>query len=92
MHEQKIVQDNGMHKILRWKKITQSRPEEQTKWYLTKKKKKKRNCRIVDFAFLVDHWVKIKDIEKKENTLTLPENKKKKKAMTQGTVGDTNYG
>ena len=36
-----------------------------------KKKKKKRTCRIVGFSVRADHWVKLKESEKKDKYLDL---------------------
>ena len=51
---------------LRYKEITDSRPDKQTNRLLTKKKKKETTCR------LVDRRVKTKEIEKKNKHLNLP--------------------
>ena len=38
---------------------------------INKKKKKKRNCKIVDFTALADHRIKLKEWEKKDKYLDL---------------------
>ena len=41
---------------------------DQTKWLSTKKKKKERTCRTVNFAVPADHKVKLKEIENEMST------------------------
>ena len=45
----------------------------------TKKEKKKRTCKIVDFAVPADHRIKLKECEKKDKYLDLARELKKKK-------------
>ena len=54
----------------------QKRPEDQT---LSTKKKKKKICKIVDFAVPADHRIKLKECEKKDKYLDLTRGLKKKK-------------
>ena len=52
--------------------------------------KKKRTCRIVDFAVSVDHKVKIKESKKRDQYIDLA--RELKKTMKHEIDGDTNYG
>ena len=44
-------------------------------------KKKKRICKIVDFALPADHWIKLKECEKKDRYLNLASELKKRKTL-----------
>ena len=59
---------------LTYKRITWSRPEDQT---IIIKKKKGRTCKIVDFAVPAGHRVKLKECEKKDKYLDLARELKK---------------
>ena len=48
--------------IFTYKRITLYRPDDQTLY----NKKKKRTCQIVDFAVPANHWIKLKENEKKD--------------------------
>ena len=50
---------------------------------IIKKKKKKRNCRILDFAVPADHRIKLKECEKKDKNMYLARELKKKKKQQQ---------
>ena len=41
------------------------------------KKKKKRICKIVDFAVPADHWIKLKECEKKDKYIDVARERKK---------------
>ena len=60
--------------ILRYKRITQSRPDS---LYLIIVNKKERTCRIVYFAAPADHRVKLKEWEKRDKYLVLSRELKK---------------
>ena len=60
--------------ILRYKRITESQPDHQFPVTIDKKK---RIYRIVDFAVPADHWVKLKENEKRDKYLDLPRDLKK---------------
>ena len=47
---------------------------------------KKRTCRIVDFAVPADHWVKLKESEKKEEYLHLARELKKLRNMNETVI------
>ena len=57
--------------ILKYRRINESRN------LITINKKKKRTCRIVDFAVPVDHRIKLKERERRISTTTLQGNWKK---------------
>ena len=77
MHNQSSVQENDSHKLL-WDfdiqtdhLISARRPD------LIIINKKKRICKIVDFAVLADHRIKLKECEKKDKYLDLARELKK---------------
>ena len=67
------TQENDTHKllcdfdILSDHLISTRRPD----LIIINKKKKKRNCKFVDFAVLADHRIKLKESEKKDKYLDL---------------------
>ena len=72
-HNPASVLENEMYKLF-WDfeipkdhQISTRRPD----FILIKKKRKKRTCRIVDFAVLVDPRVKLKELEKRDTYLDL---------------------
>ena len=77
MHNAAPVQENGTHK-LQWDfdiqtdhQISARRPD------LTVFDKKKRTCKIVDFAVPADRRIKLKESEKKDKYLDLDRELKK---------------
>ena len=71
MHNPESVQENETHKLL-WGSVIQTdhlistrRPD------LIIIKKKERTCRIVEFSFLADYRVKLKEYEKRDKYLDL---------------------
>ena len=60
---------------LTYKRITKSRPEDQTRPH--NNQQKKRIGKIVDFALLVDHRINLKESEKKDKYLDLARELKK---------------
>ena len=78
MHNPASVLENDMHKFL-WDfdihtdhLISARRP-----YLIIIKKKKKGICKIVDFAVLADHRIKLKECEKKDKFLDLAKELKK---------------
>ena len=76
MHSPAPVLENDTHK-LQWDfniqtdhLISARRPD----LTIINKKKKKKICKIVDFAVLANRWIKLKECEKRDNTSTLLEN------------------
>ena len=74
MHNPAPVQKNNTYKLL-WNfdihtdhRISARRPDQ---IIINKKKKKKRICKIVDFAVPADHRIKLKGYEKKDKYLDL---------------------
>ena len=72
------VLENDTHKLL-WDfeiqtdhRISPKRPD-----LIIINKKKKRNCKIVDFAYPGDHWIKLKKCEKEDKYLNLARELKK---------------
>ena len=51
-----------------------------------RKKEKKRTCKIVDLAVLDDHWIKLKEKEKKDKYLDLARELKKKSCIMKVTI------
>ena len=79
MYNPKSIPENDIHKHL-WdyniqtdRLISARRPD----LVIINKKKKKRTCKIVDFAVPVDHRVKLKESEKKNKYLDLDRELKK---------------
>ena len=79
MHNPAPVVENDTHKLL-WDiyihtdhLISARRPD----LIIITKKKKKRICKIVDFAALADHRIKLKECEKKDKYLDLARELKK---------------
>ena len=77
MHNPAPVLENDIHKLI-WDfdihtdhLISAKRPD------LIIINKKKRTCKIVDFAVLPDHRIKLKECEKKDKYLTLARQLKK---------------
>ena len=60
------TQDTNSSRILRYKRITSSWLDDRTF-----NNKKKRTCRMVDFAVLADHRVKLKESEEKNKYIDL---------------------
>ena len=56
----------------------------------TQLKKKKKICQIVDFAAPADHWIKLKECEKRDKYLDLARELKKKKTVEHGGDNNTN--
>ena len=54
--------------ILTRKWITKSRPDDHNTY---NNQQKKRTCKIVDFPAITDHWVKLKECEKRDKYLDL---------------------
>ena len=68
MHKPESVLENETHKLL-WDFEIQTDhliSARQPNLIIINKKEKKRTCRIVDFAFPVDHRVKLKESQKKD--------------------------
>ena len=79
MHNSTSVQENGTHKLL-WDfdvqtdhQISAKRPD----LIIINNNKKKRTCKIVDFAVPADHRIKLKECEKKDKYLDLARELKK---------------
>ena len=79
MHNPVPVLENNTHKLL-WDfdihtdhLISARRPD----LIIINKKKKKKTCKIVDFAVPTDHRIKLKECEKKDNYLDLARELKK---------------
>ena len=79
MHNPAPVPENNTHK-LQWNfdiqtdhRISARRP-----YLIIINNKKKKTCKIVDFAFPVDHRIKLKECEKKDKYLDLARELKKK--------------
>ena len=75
--------DTKFFGIFRYKRISLSRPDDQTWWLSTKNK---RTCRILDFAVPADHRVKLKESEKRDKYLDLARKLKKKLLNIKATV------
>ena len=80
MHNPAAVLENDPHKLL-WDFAIQTdnlilarRPD----LIIINKKKKKKTCKIVDFAVPADHRIKLKECEKKDKYLDLARELKKK--------------
>ena len=80
MHNAAPVQENNTHKLL-WDfgiltdhRISARRPD---LIIINNNKKKKEKCKIVDFAVLADHKIKLKECEKKDKYLDLVRELKK---------------
>ena len=80
MHNPAPVLENDTHKLL-WDfnlqtdhRIPPRRPDLRI---INQKKKKKRICKIVDFAIPVDHRINLKECEKKDKYLDLARELKK---------------
>ena len=74
MHNPAVVLENDTHKLqwdfdMKTGHLISARRPDLIKIY--KKKKKKRTCKIVDFAVLADHRIKLKESEKKDKYLDL---------------------
>ena len=74
MHSPALVLENDSHKLL-WDYdihtdhlISARKPD---LILINKKKKKKRTSKIVDFAVPADHWIKLKECEKKDKYFDL---------------------
>ena len=78
MHNPAPVQENGIHKVL-WDWHVDGSPNlsQKTRPYNNQKKKKKRICKIVDFAVPANHRIKLKECEKKNKYLDLARELKK---------------
>ena len=79
MHKPAPVLENAMHK-LQWDFNIQTDhliPARRRDLIIIDKKKKKRTCKIVDFAVPVDHRIKLKVCEKKDKYLDLARELKK---------------
>ena len=88
MHNPEPVLENDAHKLL-WDfgihtdhLILARRPD----LIIINKKKKKRTCKIVDFAIPADHRIKLKECEKKDKYLGLAWELKKKNWNMQVTI------
>ena len=82
MHNPTPLQENDTHKLLWYFDIQTDRLILARRPALIKinhKKKKKNNCKIVDFAVPADHRIKLKECEKKYKYLDLARELKKKK-------------
>ena len=91
MHDPESVLKNGAHKIL-WDFETQTdhlisnrRPH----LVIFNNNKKKKTCKIVHIALLIDHRVKLKESEKKDKYRDLTR-ELKKKTVEHKSDGDTN--
>ena len=80
MHNPAPVIENDSHKLL-WDFNIQTDhliPARRSDLIIINKKKKKRTCKIVDFAVPADHRIKLKECEKKDKYLELARELKKK--------------
>ena len=79
MHNPAPVLENGTQKLLWDFGRTHGSPNlrQKTKPYNNQRKKKKRICKIVDFAVPADHRIKLKECEKKYKYLELARGLKK---------------
>ena len=67
MHNPAPVLENATHKLLLDFNIqTDQQIPAMTQDFIIINKKKKRTCKIVDFAVLADHRIKLKECEKKD--------------------------
>ena len=73
MHNPAPVLENDSHKLLSDFNIQTDNliPAKRPDLIIINNKKKKRTCKIVDFAVPVDHRIKLKECEKKEKYLDL---------------------
>ena len=76
MHNPASVLENDTHKLL-WDFDIQMDQQIRPDLIIINKKKKKRICKIVDFAVLADHRIKLKECEKKDKYLDLARELKK---------------
>ena len=79
MHNSSPVLENDTHKLL-WDFNIQTDhqiPARTPDLIIINKKKKKRICKIVDFAVLADHRINLKECEKKDKYLDLARKSKK---------------
>ena len=79
MHNPTPVIENDSHKLL-WDLNIQTDhliPARRPDLIIINKKKKKRICKIADFAFPADHRIKLKESEKKDKYLDLARELKK---------------
>ena len=76
MHNTAPVLENDTHKLL-WDFNRQTDHLIQARRSESKKKKKKRICKIVDFAVPADHRIKLKECEKKDKYVDLARELKK---------------
>ena len=79
MHNPAPVRENATHKLL-WDFNIQTDhliPARRPDLIIINKKKKKRTCKIVDFAVPADHRIKLKEYEKKDKYLDLARELKK---------------
>ena len=79
MHNPATVLENDTHKLL-WDFNIQTdylRPGQKTRPYNNQQQKKKRICKIVDFAVPVDHRINLKKYEKKDMYVDLARELKK---------------
>ena len=79
MHNQAPVLENDSHKLL-WDFNIQTdhlTPARRPELIIINKKKKKRICKIVDFAVPADHRINLKECEKKDKYLDLAREWKK---------------
>ena len=82
MHNLAPVRENATHKLL-WNINIQNgstNPGQKTRLN-NNQQKKKRTCKIVDFAVLADHRIKLKECEKKDKYLDLAREFKKMRNM-----------
>ena len=92
MHKLEFILENETHKIFMEFEIqtdhliSARRPD-----LMIVKKKKKRTCRIVDYAVPADHRGKLKESEKRDKNLDLAREFKKPKTMEHERDGDTNW-
>ena len=82
MHSPALVLENDTHKLL-WDfniqtdHIIPARRPDQTRPDNNQQKKKKKICKIVDFAVPADHRINLKECEKKDKYLDLARGLKK---------------
>ena len=79
MHNPAPVLENATHKLL-WDFNIQTGhliPTRRPDLIIINKKKKKRTCKVVDFAVPADHRIKLKECEKKDKYLDLDRELKK---------------
>ena len=79
MHNPASVLENATHKLL-WDFNIQTDhliPARRPDLIIINKKKKKRTCKIVDFAVPADHRIKLKECEKRDKYLDLDRELKK---------------